>query len=247
MLSKVIKQLKENKKIVFFTGAGISTESNIPDFRSSNGLYSKKEFNGFSPEQLLSYSCFRETPQIFYNYYFSNMIHTDKLPNIAHTSITNLEEKGHKVTVVTQNIDGLHQKGGNKNVIELHGSVYRNYCLNCGHKYNIKTVIDKKPIPHCDYCNGLIRPDVTLYEELLDDKVVKKAIDVINDADMLFVIGTSLVVQPAASLINYYKGEQLVLINKSKTSFDSKATYRFYDSCGKIMSEIIKGLEKNCG
>ncbi len=129
MLLEVVKQLKKSKKIVFFTGAGISTESNIPDFRSSNGLYTKKEFTEFSPEYLLSYSCFKKTPQIFYKYYFSNMIHTDKLPNIAHTSITYLEKKGYKVTVVTQNIDGLHQKGGNKNVIELHGSVYKNYCI----------------------------------------------------------------------------------------------------------------------
>ncbi len=242
MLIKVVKQLKESKRIVFFTGAGISTESNIPDFRSSNGLYSNNAINGLTPEELLSYSCFKKTPQLFYDYYFSNMIHIDKHPNIAHNSITKLSNMGYEVTVITQNIDGLHFLAENKNIIELHGSVYKNYCMKCGHKFTIKEVLSKKPIPYCDYCNGLIRPDVTLYGESLNEEVIDSAIKAISLADMLFVIGTSLVVQPAASLIQYYKGNHLVLINKSPTPYDRQATYRFYESCGKIMSEIIKRL-----
>ncbi|MCK5812049.1 MAG: NAD-dependent protein deacylase [Clostridiales bacterium] len=247
MLSKVVKQLENSKRIVFFTGAGISTESNIPDFRSSNGLYNHEKIDDLTPEYLLSYNCFKNSSKLFYNYYFSNMIHIDKFPNSAHNSITSLSNLGYEVIVITQNIDGLHSLAGNKNIIELHGSVYKNYCINCGREFSINEILYKKPIPYCNYCNEIIRPNVILYGEALDKKVIDKAINAIKLADMLFVIGTSLVVNPAASLLQYYKGNQFVLINKSSTPYDNQATYRFYESCGKIMSEIIKRLGLNHG
>lgn len=235
-----IEQLKswigESKKIVFFGGAGISTESGIPDFRSVDGLYNQKYDR--SPEEILSHSFYMRYPDEFFRFYRDKMLYLDAKPNKGHLALAKLEEMGKLTAVVTQNIDGLHQKAGNKVVYELHGSVLRNYCQRCGKFYSAQDIQKSQGIPTCE-CGGRIKPDVVLYEESLDQKTMEGAIRAIKEADMLIVGGTSLAVYPAAGLIHYYQGSHLVLINKTATPMDSRADLCIQDSFGDVMSQAI--------
>ncbi|MDD6460516.1 MAG: NAD-dependent protein deacylase, partial [Absicoccus porci] len=208
-----------SNNIVFFGGAGVSTESNIPDFRSDNGLY-KKHYR-YPAEQMISHSFFLSNPEEFYEFYFNQMIFPDAQPNAAHKALAKLEKMGKLKAIVTQNIDGLHQAAGSKVVYELHGSVLRNYCTGCGKFFDDKYVVSAEGIPYCDECGGIVKPDVVLYEEGLDDRTINNSVNAIANADVLIIGGTSLVVYPAAGLINYFRGSKLVLINKSRTSADS--------------------------
>ena len=233
------KWINESSRIVFFGGAGVSTESGVPDFRSVDGLYNQKY--DYPPEEILSHTFYRRKPEEFYRFYRDKMIYTDALPNKAHLKLAELEEKGKLTAVVTQNIDGLHQAAGSKKVYELHGSVLRNYCENCGKFFDINYIIESDGVPKCDKCNGPIKPDVVLYEEGLDSNTMNGALNAISNADMLIIGGTSLNVYPAAGLIDYYRGNRLVLINMSKTSMDYKADLVIYDKIGKVLSQIEVG------
>ena len=230
------KWIDESSRIVFFGGAGVSTESGVPDFRSVDGLYNQKY--DYPPEEILSHTFYRRKPEEFYRFYRDKMIYTDALPNKAHLKLAELEEKGKLTAVVTQNIDGLHQAAGSKKVYELHGSVLRNYCENCGKFFDINYIIESDGVPKCDKCNGPIKPDVVLYEEGLDSNTMSGALNAISNADMLIIGGTSLNVYPAAGLIDYYRGNRLVLINMSKTPMDYKADLVIYDKIGKVLSQI---------
>ena len=238
---RVKEVLERSKKVVFFGGAGVSTESNIPDFRSEAGLYKAMNDYGYSPEHMLSRTFFMNHTEKFYDYYKKNLIYPDAQPNKAHLALAKLETEGKLTAVVTQNIDGLHQKAGSKNVYELHGSVLRNICMDCGAKYDLDYIMDEENchngMPHCEKCGGLVKPDVVLYEEPLDDAVIMGAVKAISEADTMIVGGTSLVVYPAAGLINYFRGKDLVLINKSETGYDSQATLVINDSIGKVLGE----------
>ena len=239
-LDEKIKQLQSildaGKRIVFFGGAGVSTESGIPDFRSEDGLYRQKY--RYDPETILSHTFFMKKTAEFYEYYRDKMAVTDVLPNVTHRFLVSLEEAGKLAGIITQNIDGLHQAAGSQKVTELHGSIHRNYCMNC-HKFHPISVIKESPdIPHCD-CGGIIKPDVVLYEESLKDADVENALSLISSADVLIVAGTSLSVYPAASFIRYFRGEHLVLINKSATAYDSHADLLIQAGLGEIFS-ILK-------
>ena len=231
------KWIDESSRIVFFGGAGVSTESGVPDFRSVDGLYNQKY--DYPPEEILSHTFYRRKPEEFYRFYRDKMLYTDALPNKAHLKLAELEEKGKLTAVVTQNIDGLHQAAGSKKVYELHGSVLRNYCENCGKFFDINYIIESDGVPKCDKCNGPIKPDVVLYEEGLDSNTMSGALNAISNADMLIIGGTSLNVYPAAGLIDYYRGNRLVLINMSKTPMDYKADLVIYDKIGKVLSQIV--------
>lgn len=235
-IEQLKKWIDESSNIVFFGGAGVSTESGIPDFRSQDGLYNKKY--KYPPETIVSHSFFVNHTEEFYEFYRDKMIYTDAKPNKAHLALARLEEIGRLRTIVTQNIDGLHQMAGSKNVLELHGSVHRNYCMRCGKRYDLSAVTNCNGIPRCE-CGGIIRPDVVLYEEGLDDDVIKASVAAIAAADMLIIGGTSLVVYPAAGLINYYNGNKLVLINKSATAVDSRADLVIDDKIGEVLSEAV--------
>jgi NAD-dependent protein deacetylase/lipoamidase len=224
-----------SNNIVFFGGAGVSTESGIPDFRSVDGLYNQKY--SYPPETILSHSFFISNTEYFYDFYKNKMLFLEASPNKAHIKLAELERIGKLKAVITQNIDGLHQKAGSKNVLELHGSVHRNYCMKCGKFYDVDKVIESKGIPRCT-CNGIIKPDVVLYEEGLDNETIDKAVDYISNADLLIIGGTSLAVYPAAGLIRYYKRDKLILINKSPTSMDSMANLVINDSIGKVFEGI---------
>lgn len=241
-IEKLSKILKESNNIVFFGGAGISTESNIPDFRSSNGLFNEKLNVTFTPEQLVSHSFYIKYPEEFFNFYKSKLIYPEAKPNSGHLALAKLEEMGKLKAIVTQNIDGLHQMAGSKNVFELHGSVHRNYCVKCHEFYDVNFILAAKETPTCTKCGGAVKPDVVLYEEGLDDNIIRGAIDAISKADTLIIGGTSLVVYPAAGLINYFKGKNLILINKSSTSADSKADLVINDSFGKVLNEAVGNL-----
>lgn len=239
MYETIKEKLEISKKIVVFTGAGISTESGIPDFRSENGLYSENEFKGYSPEEILSHSFFMRNTELFYRYYFKKIVHKNAKPNKGHIALTNLEKRGYSISIITQNIDGLHTAAGSSDVIELHGSVAKNYCMKCGIKYNLDYLMeDGKHFPRCKVCDGIIRPDVTLYEEMLNQTYYQRAAIMMTEADILFVIGSSLVVQPAASLIDYFKGELFIIINKETTPYDKKADYVLHESCGNVLDMI---------
>lgn len=231
------KWINESSRIVFFGGAGVSTESGVPDFRSVDGLYNQKY--DYPPEEILSHTFYRRKPEEFYRFYRDKMIYTDALPNKAHLKLAELEEKGKLTAVVTQNIDGLHQAAGSKKVYELHGSVLRNYCENCGKFFDINYIIESDGVPKCDKCNGPVKPDVVLYEEGLDSNTMNGALNAISNADMLIIGGTSLNVYPAAGLIDYYRSNRLVLINMSKTPMDYKADLVIYDKIGKVLSQIV--------
>ncbi|MCI8414720.1 MAG: NAD-dependent protein deacylase [Ruminiclostridium sp.] len=230
--------IDESSRIVFFGGAGVSTESGIPDFRSVDGLYNQQY--DYPPETILSHTFFEKNPGEFYRFYRDKMIIEGAKPNPAHRKLAELEAAGKLTAVVTQNIDGLHQAAGSKNVYELHGSTLRNYCPRCGKKFPISAIAESKGLPYCDNgdCRGIIRPDVVLYEEALDSEVMAGAVSAIRQADMLIIGGTSLVVYPAAGLVNYYRGERLVLINKSSTSMDSMANLAINEPIGAVFSQI---------
>ncbi|MBR5292238.1 MAG: NAD-dependent protein deacylase [Clostridia bacterium] len=225
-------------RIVFFGGAGVSTESGIPDFRSENGIYDAIRRFGERPETLLSHSFFMNNTKRFYEYYRSALLVTDVRPNAAHEALAALEKQGRLTAVVTQNIDGLHTKAGSKNVYELHGSIYRNYCMDCGKAYSAEEIMDMDTVPRCS-CGGIIKPDVVLYEEGLDNGTIHGAVTHIMRADMLIIGGTSLAVYPAAGLIDYYRGDKLVLINKSETPRDSLADLVIHDAIGKVLKEAV--------
>ena len=241
-IEQLTKILKESNNIVFFGGAGVSTESGIPDFRSANGLFNEKLNITFTPEQLVSHSFYIRYPKEFFNFYKAKLIYPQAKPNKAHISLAKLEEMGKLKAVITQNIDGLHQAAGSKNVFELHGSVLRNYCVKCHAFYDEKFILDSKDVPTCTKCGGNVKPDVVLYEEGLDDNVIRDAIRAIANADTLIIGGTSLVVYPAAGLIDYFRGKNLILINKSTTTADSKADLVIHDSIGKVLSMAINNL-----
>ncbi|OOM70190.1 NAD-dependent protein deacylase [Clostridium sp. BL-8] len=234
--------LKESNNIVFFGGAGVSTESDIPDFRSSNGLFNEKLNITFTPEQLVSHTFYTKYPEEFFKFYKSKLIYPEAKPNSGHLALAKLEEMGKLKAIVTQNIDGLHQMAGSKDVFELHGSIHRNYCVKCHEFYDEKFILNSDGVPTCTKCGGSVKPDVVLYEEGLDDSVIRGAINDISKADTLIIGGTSLVVYPAAGLIDYFKGNNLILINKSSTSADSKADLVIHDSIGKVLSEAVNSL-----
>ena len=234
-IEKLNEMLKESGNIVFFGGAGVSTESGIPDFRSVDGLYNQKY--DFPPETILSDTFFYGNTEEFFRFYRDKMLCLDAQPNAAHTKLAELEKAGKLSAVVTQNIDGLHQKAGSDRVYELHGSVHRNYCLKCGKSYSAEFILKSKGIPCCS-CGGLIKPDVVLYGEQLDNAVVTGAINAIAECDTLIIGGTSLAVYPAAGLINYYRGNRLVIINMSPTGADSSADILIEERIGEVLSKI---------
>lgn len=226
--------------IVFFGGAGVSTESGIPDFRSQDGLYSQQW--KYPPETIISRSFFDANPVEFYRFYREKLIIKNIEPNTAHFQLAKMEEKGKLKAVVTQNIDGLHQKAGSKNVFELHGSTLRNFCMDCGAEYGIDFIAESEnspdKLPRCAKCGGLVKPDVVLYEESLDQNVINGAVNAIKNADTLIIGGTSLVVYPAAGLIDYFRGKNIVLINKSATAGDARANLVIHESIGKVLGML---------
>ena len=234
------KQLQEIvdecNNLVFFGGAGVSTESGIPDFRSVDGLYHMKY--DYPPETILSHTFFKRHPEEFYRFYRDKMLILDAKPNAAHYKLAELEEKGKLKAIVTQNIDGLHQKAGSKHVLELHGSIHRNYCMRCAKFYDAEYMLHAEGVPKCKKCGGPIKPDVVLYEEGLDQNTINKAVQYIREADVLIIGGTSLVVYPAAGLIDYYNGNKLVLVNKTPTGRDSIADLVVKGSIGEIFSQL---------
>lgn len=231
MNGELYKIIHESDNIVFFGGAGVSTESGIPDFRSVDGLYNQRY--KYSPETILSHSFFVAHQEEFYDFYKNKMIFLDAKPNKVHKSLAGLEKQGKLRAIITQNIDGLHQMAGSMNVLELHGSVHRNYCMKCGRFYNVDYIINSVKIPKCS-CGGTIKPDVVLYEENLNENVTRRSVEFIENADVLIIGGTSLVVYPAAGLVNYYRKNKLVLINKSTTSMDRRADLIINDYLGNV-------------
>lgn len=229
------KLIDKAQKIVFFGGAGVSTESGIKDFRSKDGLYNQKY--DYPPEMYLSRTFFNEHPELFFKFYKDKLNCLNAEPNICHKYLVKLENEGKLKAIITQNIDGLHEKAGSKKVLLLHGTIYKNYCMKCHKFYEAKDIFEKEGIPRCS-CGGIIKPDVVLYEENLDEDVVRKAIEAIEDCDLLIVAGTSLVVYPAASFINYYRGDQLVIINKDVTPYDRKANLVINDKLGNVFSKL---------
>ncbi len=241
MIDKFAQTIKESKRIVFFGGAGVSTESGMKDYRSEDGLYNTVKKYKVSPETILSYSFFLRNPEVFYDFYYNYFLNTTAEPNRAHYALAELEEMGKLTAVITQNIDGLHQRAGSTNVIELHGTTQRHYCPNCKTVMPLSEVKSYEgKVPRCERCNAVIKPDVVLYEEPLNQQVIESAIDAISSADMLIIGGTSLAVYPAASFIRYFKGDKIVLINRDETSYDNIATLVFRDSIGQILSETVK-------
>ena len=235
----LIQVIKNSKHLVFFGGAGVSVPSGIPDFRSATGLYSQKHHKHFTPEELISNTFYLRYPEEFFAFYKSHLLFPEVEPNFCHTTLSFLEKKGLCKAVVTQNIDNLHQKAGSQNVYELHGSVYRNYCEKCHAFYGLETIIAFEGVPRCLKCKGRIKPDVVLYEEVLNQEVLSAAIAQIHKADTLIIGGTSLVVYPAASLIHYFKGKNLVLINKSITQADKIATLLIHEDIAKVFEEVM--------
>lgn len=232
---ETLKQwLSESDNIVFFGGAGVSTESKIPDFRSTDGLYNQQY--AYPPETILSHTFYVRRPEEFYRFYRNKMLFPDAEPNRAHKALAKLEQEGRLRAVITQNIDGLHQKAGSREVLELHGSVLRNYCTRCGTFYGLEAVLESEGVPRCT-CGGVIKPDVVLYEEGLDQHMLQKAVYYISNADVLIIGGTSLTVYPAAGLIDYYTGKKLVLINKSVTPMDSRADLVISGPIGEILGD----------
>ena len=234
-LEKLKRWISESNRIVFFGGAGVSTESGIPDFRSVDGLYSQK-FD-YPPETIISHSFYLRRPEYFFRFYREKMLPLGFEPNITHKVLARWEQEGKLSAVVTQNIDGLHQKAGSKQVYELHGSVLRNYCVRCGKFHSAEFIRDCDGVPKCT-CGGIVKPDVVLYEESLNQDTIEKSVGAIATADLLIVAGTSLTVYPAAGLINYYRGNRLVLINRDATPFDSQSDLVFHETLGNIFSQL---------
>lgn len=233
---EALKEMLDNSRnIVFFGGAGVSTESGIPDFRSTDGLY-HQEYD-YPPETILSHTFFRRNPEEFYRFYKNKMLCLDAKPNAAHRKLAELEREGRVRAVITQNIDNLHQAAGSREVLELHGSVHRNYCMKCGKFYDARYMLEAEGVPTCT-CGGIIKPDVVLYEEGLDQQTLTRSVRYISEADVLIIGGTSLVVYPAAGLIDYYRGHKLVVINKSVTPRDKDADLVIQGSIGEILSQV---------
>ncbi|MDD4291762.1 MAG: NAD-dependent protein deacylase [Clostridia bacterium] len=235
-ISRFAELLDKCNNVVFFGGAGVSTESGIPDFRSVDGLYNMKY--KYPPETILSHTFFMHKTDEFYDFYRNKMLFLDAEPNACHYVLARLEKESKLKAVVTQNIDGLHQKAGSSNVFELHGSVLRNHCMKCGRFYGVEKIVNSKGVPRCDDCDGIVKPDVVLYEEALDNDCIKGAVNAISKAEMLIIGGTSLTVYPASSLVYYFKGKHLVLINKSATSSDANADLVIRESIGKVFASI---------
>lgn len=235
---KLKEAISKSNNIVIFSGAGLSTNSGIPDFRSADGLYNQKTNYMVKPEEIISHSFFMSNTRDFYSFYFDKMIYPNALPNLAHKYFADLEKEGKNITVVTQNIDDLHQMAGSTNVIELHGSVKRNYCMKC-HKFYDLASIYKKDIPYCN-CGGIIKPDVVLYEESLNQDDIFKAIDAISRCEVLIIVGTSLTVYPAAGFVRYFRGKHLVLLNKTATQYDNMADIVINDDIKNVVIELEK-------
>lgn len=233
------KLIDEVKNIVFFGGAGVSTASGIPDFRSATGLYNRQQRTNYSPETMLSYQFMIAHPEEFYTYKRENLYYPDAKPNLAHLALARLEARHPDVTVITQNIDGLHQAAGSKNVLEIHGSMQRFYCMKCRREYPAELVWARQGVPRCPVCDGMIRPDVVLYGENLDQQVMLRAESAIRRADLMIVGGTSLVVYPAAGLLHYFDGKALVLINRDPTPYDHVATHVFRVDLGNLLDQAI--------
>jgi len=240
--------LQDSRNAVFFGGAGVSTESGVPDFRSESGLYAAQEKYGYSPEEMLSRSFFRRRTELFFQYYKENLVHLDVKPNAAHEALAWLEANGPLKAIVTQNVDGLHQAAGSRNVIELHGGNARHYCMSCGQAQDLAYILDDANcddlVPKCSKpdCGGIVRPDVVLYEEQLNEAVIDAALTAIEAADTLIIGGTSLVVYPAAAMIHHFRGKCIVLINKSDTGHEGHANLVINDSIGKVLGEVVKLL-----
>lgn len=235
-INELRKIVEESDNIVFFGGAGVSTESGIPDFRSVDGLYNQKY--KYPPETIISHSFYLRNPEEFYRFYKDKMIFVDAKPNKAHLKLAELEREGKLKAVITQNIDGLHQMAGSKNVIELHGSVHRNYCERCHAFYNLDYIVNSDGVPKCEKCGGTVKPDVVLYEEALNDENMSDALRYISEADTLIIGGTSLVVYPAAGLIRYFRGRKLVVINMSPTQSDANADLLIADKIGDVLGSL---------
>ncbi|MFC4100786.1 NAD-dependent protein deacylase [Paenibacillus xanthanilyticus] len=239
-LDQLKARVAASANIVFFGGAGVSTESSIPDFRSATGLYQTSGAGAYPPEVMLSRSFFRTHPEEFFEFYRARMLYPDAKPNAAHEALAELERQGRLTAVITQNIDGLHQQAGSRRVLELHGSVLRNYCLGCGRTYNLAYILNHpNNVPTCGVCGEIVRPDVVLYEENLDMKVLLEAADCIAAADLLIVGGTSLTVNPAAGLVAEYEGDGLILINKTATPYDSRASFVIRESIGQVLRALV--------
>lgn len=230
--------LKDTRRMAFLGGAGLSTESGIPDFRSEDGIYKAQQAYGYPPEVLLSHDFFMAKPEIFFDYYRKYLLCPNAKPNKAHYALARLEQMGKLTAVITQNIDGLHQAAGSKNVLELHGSVHRNYCMNCHKSYSMDHIRESSGVPRCS-CGGIIKPDVVLYGEGLDEKTLVSAVTHISRADTLMVGGTSLVVYPAAGLVDYFTGRELVLINLSRTDRDREATLCLHEKIGQALEDVL--------
>lgn len=241
-ITRLTEILGDSHRLVFFGGAGVSTESGIPDFRSADGLYSEKYKATFSPEELVSHTFYERYPEEFFSFYREKLINRTAQPNGAHLALAKLEEMGRLAAVVTQNIDGLHQLAGSQRVYELHGSTLRNYCESCGAFYDVDYILRHQPIPHCEKCGERVKPDVVLYEEPLDSDVIEQAVSAIAAADTLIIGGTSLVVQPAASFIRYFRGKHLVVLNMTATSADSRAELVIRQPIGAVLSAAVAAL-----
>jgi len=242
-MNQLAEIINNSTNTVFFGGAGVSTESNIPDFRSEKGLYSTRQQYGFTPEELLSYDCYETDPELFFQYYKENLIYLEAKPNPAHIALAKMEQTGLLSAVITQNVDGLHQASGSKNVIELHGSNARHYCETCRRVYELDYVLNPENchgfVPKCGICGSIVRPDVVLYGEALKRGIIQAAVNAIAAADCLIAGGTSLVVYPAAGLIQYFRGKNLVMINKSETPYDSRANLVINANIGSVLSEVF--------
>ena len=250
MYQELKKIIDESENIVFFGGAGVSTESGVPDFRSENGLWNAKTRFNLTPEEIVSHSFFMKRTDDFYEYYMQNLIFTGIDPNTTHYALAKLEDMGKLKAIVTQNIDGLHQAAGSKEVYEIHGTISRAFCMKCHKEYTLEYTLEKehwKPdsyTPICGECGGILKPDVVLYEEPLNDVLAMKSVKAISEADTLIIGGTSLVVYPAASYIQFFNGKNLILINKQETPFDSQATMVIHDSLGKVFGSVVDGLDE---
>ncbi|MGI6678691.1 MAG: NAD-dependent protein deacylase [Dehalobacterium sp.] len=242
-LKEQIRILKEmvdqSQNIVFFGGAGVSTASNIPDFRSANGLYNEKSGINIAPEEILSHTFFMNHTQEFFDFYRSKMVYVDAKPNDAHLALSKWEREGKLKAIITQNIDGLHQIAGSKNVLELHGSIHRNYCMSCCQAINLDYILSTQGVPLCPSCGGIVKPDVVLYEESLNSEVLGKSVESISQADVFIIGGTSLTVYPAAGLVTYYRGKKLALVNKTSTPFDDKAEITIYGDIAEVFRAIM--------
>lgn len=237
-LEQLAEMLERAKRVAFLGGAGLSTESGIPDFRSSNGVYAALQAYGRPPEELLSHDFFLRHTDVFFDYYRRYLIHPEAKPNPAHQALARLEQRGKLTAVITQNIDGLHQQAGSRNVLELHGSVYRNHCMQCGRSYPVEAVLSAEAVPHCE-CGGIIKPDVVLYGEGLDPATLTAAVEAVSRADMLLIGGTQLSVYPAAGLVDYFRGRDLAVINLTATPRDAEAALTIRRPIGEVLAEVV--------